>query len=116
MKKRICKTENILKQKPMRKQEIRWTNDEGSVTLAIESKGAFNRLAQWLLQKPRVCYIHLDEMGSFIWPLLDGEQNLIVIGKKLYAAFGEECNPLYVRLLEYIRILEKYQLVLWKNQ
>ena len=107
-------SENFLERKPMRKQEIYWTkDDEGSVTLEVENRGVANKLAQWLLHKPRVSYIHLDEMGSFIWPLLDGKQNLIEIGEKLTVAFGKQCNPVYERLVEYIRILDSYQLISW---
>lgn len=114
MKKHQKASENFLERKPMRKQEIHWTkNDEGSVTLEIENRGVANKLAQWLLHKPKVSYIHLDEIGSFIWPLLDGKQNLIEIGEKLTKAFGEQCNPVYERLAEYIRILDSYQLILW---
>ena len=117
MKKKIKQSENFLERKPIRKQEIRWTkDDEGVVTLELDNKGVANKLAQWILHKPKVSYIHLDEMGSFIWPLLDGQQNLIVIGEKIQVAFGEDCNPLYERLAEYIRVLESYQLISWNDQ
>ena len=116
MKKSKNASENFLERKPMRKQETHWTtDDEGVVTLAIENRGVANKLAQWLLHKPRVSYIHLDEIGSFIWPLLDGKQNLIEIGEKLTEAFGEQCTPVYERLAEYIRILDSYQLIFWND-
>lgn len=116
MKKHKKAPENFLERKPMRKQEIHWTkDDEGVVTLEIENQGIANWLAQHLLHKPKVSYIHLDEKGSFIWPLLDGERNLIAIGEKMNTAFGEQCNPLYERLAEYIRILDSYQLISWND-
>ena len=31
-------------------------------------------MAQKLLKKPKISYIHLDERGSFIWLKIDGEK------------------------------------------
>ena len=68
-------SENYLERKPARPEGISWSADEnGIVTLDIENTGAFNRIAQKLLKKPKVTHIHLDEIGSFVWPLLDGEK------------------------------------------
>ncbi|MBQ7935855.1 MAG: PqqD family protein [Clostridia bacterium] len=108
------KTENYLERKPLRRPDIAWTADEnGIITLEIENKGVFNRAAQKLLKKPKISYIHLDEMGSFIWPLMDGASDIIALGKKVEEHFGEKAHPLYERLSKYIQILESYQFILW---
>ncbi len=107
--------ENYLERKPLRHPDLAWSADEaGIVTLEIENKGLFNRLAQTLLKKPKISYIHLDAMGSFIWPLLDGERDIIALGEQVEAQFGEEAHPLYERLSEYIRRLESYHFILFK--
>ena len=103
------KSENFLEKKPSRAEHIKWSCDEeGNVTLEIENKGFFNTLAQKLLKKPRISYIHLDETGSFIWPLLDGEKDIICLGKLLEEKFGEKAKPLYERLAKFFKILESY--------
>ena len=103
------KKENYLSHKPCRKEGLLWDTDaEGKVTLSIENKGFFNRLFQFLLKKPRVSFVHLDEMGSFLWPLLDGKQDLILLGEKVKERFGEKAEPLYPRLSKYVSILESY--------
>ncbi len=33
----------------------------------------FNTIAQKVFGKPRFTKVHLDEMGTFIWPLIDGK-------------------------------------------
>lgn len=72
-------SENYLEKKPLRREDIRWTADEsGLVTLDIENKGIINRITQILIKKPKVSHIHLDEMGSFIWPLIDGEKSISI--------------------------------------
>lgn len=108
-------SENYLERKPARPEGISWSADEnGIVTLDIENTGAFNRIAQKLLKKPKVTHIHLDEIGSFVWPLLDGEKNIIELGKEVENHFGEKANPLYERLAKYFQILDSYHFVEWK--
>ena len=108
-KKKNVISQNYLEKIPVRPEHIKWSVDEnGIVTLDIENTGVFNRIAQKLLKKPKVSHIHLDEMGSFVWPLLDGELSLVEIGKLVEQEFGENANPLYERLAKYISILQSY--------
>lgn len=103
--------QNYLEKKPKRVIES-WSADEnGVVTLEKENKGVFNKLAQVILKKPKISYIHLDEMGSFIWPLIDGETDIIELGEKVKEHFGEKAEPLYERLAKYIQILESYDFI-----
>ncbi len=98
----------------MRVGSIRFTADDaGLVTLEIDNKGFFNRLAQKLFKKPPVSYIHLDELGSFIWPLLDGEKTIFSLGEAVEAEFGEKAHPLYERLTKYFQILDSYHFIEW---
>lgn len=103
--------ENFLEKKPQRNPDINWNEKDGQITLEIENKGVFNRLAQKLLKKPKISYIHLDEMGSFIWPLIDGESDIIALGERVKEHFGDKAEPLYERLSKYIKILESYGFV-----
>ena len=108
-------SENYLERKPIRPEGISWSADEnGIITLDIENTGAFNRIAQKFFKKPKVTHIHLDEIGSFVWPLLDGEKNIIELGKEVENHFGEKANPLYERLAKYFQILDSYHFVEWK--
>lgn len=104
--------ENYLDKKPFRNPDITWTTDEqGIITLEIENKGVFNKIAQKLFKKPKISYIHLDEMGSFVWPIIDGEKNITEIGKSVDEHFGEKAHPLYERLAKYFQILASYGFV-----
>ncbi len=114
MKKNI-KEENYLERKPICKEGLSWSEDEnGNVTLEMENKGVANRIMQKLIKKPKISYIHLDEMGSFIWPLMDGEKDILEIGKFVEEHFGEKANPLYERLSQYFKTLEKYNFIEFK--
>ena len=77
----------------------------------IENRGAMNKFAQLLLKKPRVSHIHLDEMGSFIWLLFDGEKDITLIGIFVKEHFGDKAEPLYERLSQYIKTLKRYNFI-----
>lgn len=104
---------NYLDYKPKRNPVLNYTtDDEGIVTLEIENKGAMNRIFQKLFKKPKITYIHLDEMGSFIWPYLDGEMTITELGVIVKEHFGEKAEPLYERLAKYVQILVSYKFVI----
>ncbi len=100
---------NFLEFIPERSSAIGWSTDDcGNVTLEIENKGLFNKIAQKLFKKPKISYVHLDETGSFVWPLIDGKTTVFVIGEAVRKHFGSKAEPLYERLSKYFKILESY--------
>ena len=108
-------TENYLEKIPVKNPDIKWSEDEsGIVTLEIENKGFMKKVTQILFKKPRISYVHLDENGSFVWPLIDGETNIIDIGKKVDEHFGEKAQPLYERLAKFFQILSSYRFIMFK--
>ena len=114
-KKKEIISNNYLEKIPSRPAHIRWSTDaNGIVTLDIDNTGLMNRIAQKLFRKPKVSHIHLDEMGSFVWPILDGEKNIIELGKLVEERFGDKASPLYERLAKYFQILDSYSFIEWK--
>ncbi|MBQ4612545.1 MAG: PqqD family protein [Clostridia bacterium] len=115
-KKPIVIEENYLERIPCRPASLVWTSDaEGAVTLEVENTGWANRIAQKLFGRPKVSFIHLDKIGSFVWPLLDGEKTITELGKLVEEHFGEEAHPLYERLAQYFRILDSYHFIEWRT-
>ena len=90
-------------------------DEEGHVTIFQENKGFFYFLTQKLLKKPRVSQIHLDEMGYYIWPLMDGERSVLQIAELVKARFQDKAEPLYHRLVTYIATMERYGFVCLKE-
>ncbi len=114
MKKKVI-NQNYLDNIPVVSEKISFTeNDDGIVTLAVENTGMMNRIAQKLFKKPKTSYIHLDELGSFIWKLIDGETPILEMGDPVKEKFGEDAEPLYPRLAKYISILESYGFITLK--
>ena len=89
------KEDNYLDKKPVR-ADIKWDTDaDGNITLHVENKGSMNKIAQVLFKKPKVSYIHLDEMGNFIWPMLDGEKDITEIGVKKLSHFTKGLQNIF---------------------
>lgn len=104
--------DNFLEYIPKRNETLSWREDEnGIVTLDVENTGFFNRMAQKLFRRPGITQIHLDELGSFVWPLIDGQTNIIELGTSVDARFGQAAAPLYERLAKFFQVLESYHFI-----
>lgn len=113
--KKKSNAENYLEKIPVRNPDIRWTvNDKKLVTLEIENKGFYNRIAQKFFRRPPVSYIHLDNIGSFVWPLINGEKDILELGVSVKEHFSDEAEPLYERLAKFFQILESYRFISFK--
>ena len=114
-KKKNVINENYLEHVPVRQEDLRWDTDEkGMVTLYVHNTGLMKKLTQKLFKKPEYTQVHLDENGSFVWPLIDGKRNIIELGKGVKEHFGEKAEPLYPRLAKFFQILEIYGFVNFK--
>ncbi|MCR5217425.1 PqqD family protein [Treponema sp.] len=87
------------------------TDSQGGVTIFVENKGFFNRIMQRFFGKPVFSQVHLEEFGSFIWPLIDGSRNVQELGLKVKEHFGERAEPLYPRLVQYMKMLLSYNFI-----
>lgn len=107
---------NYLDLIPKKSGALRWHDDlRGRTILEVENTGFFNSIAQKLFNRPRYSKIHLDEMGTFIWPLIDGEKTVSSIADLVKEHFGEKAEPLYPRIVKYFQIMESYNFVSFIN-
>ena len=112
MSKKNVKSENYLERIPVKNEIFRYSvGEDGIVTIEVDNKGLFNRIAQKLFKKPKVSYVHLDEFGSFVWLQIDGQRNITEIGTFVKERFGEKAEPLYERLAKFFQILNSYGFV-----
>ena len=107
---------NYLDLIPQRSEELDWYTDRnGILVLKVENKGAFNTIAQKIFNKPRYTKVHMDKMGTFIWPLIDGERTIADIAILVKEEFGEAAEPLYPRIVKYFQIVESYHFIKFLN-
>ena len=106
------KIEKYFEKRPKINEGLLWyENKKGIVTLKVINKGFYNKLCQFLFNKPKISYIHLDRFGSYIWLQLDGKSTIYEIGKKAEKHFGTEITPVYERLIRYFFILKSYRFI-----
>ncbi len=113
-KKRVS-SENYLERIPYRTLET-WSADEnGIVTLEKENTGVCNRIFQKLFRKPKISYVHLEKSGSYLWKQMDGTLTIAQLSEKADEDLGHEENRVY-GVAEYMRILESYHFIAFRNQ
>jgi len=96
---------NYLDYIPVISEKNTWSEEDGVVTIHMVHRGFYAAIAQKFFHRPRVSHIALDEMGSFIFPLIDGKRTVEDIAQLVKERFGEAAEPLYDRLVQYMRIL-----------
>ena len=107
---------NYLDLIPKRSENLRWHDDlKGRIILEVENTGLINRIAQKVFNKPRYTKVHLDDNGTFIWPLIDGEKTVNEIAALVKEHFGEKAEPLYPRIVKNFQIMESYHFVHFTN-
>ena len=108
---------NYLDLIPVRAEELQWfTARRDRIVLKVENTGLFNKIAQKVFNKPQFTKVHLDQQGTFIWPLIDGERTVADIAALVKDEFGEAAEPLYPRIVKYFQIVESYHFIKFANK
>ena len=108
---------NYLDLIPVRAEELQWlTYRRDRIVLKVENTGLFNKIAQKVFSKPQFTKVHLDQQGTFIWPLIDGERTVADIAALVRDEFGEAAEPLYPRIVKYFQIVESYHFIKFANK
>lgn len=111
------KQENYLDYIPRPNRLYTWKkNGEGNVEIRIENRGVFCRLTQLVLGKPKHTNVELDSFGTYVWESMDGKCCVADIGAGLRRRFGEQAEPLYPRLAEFLGILHRRHLIVYENK
>ncbi len=114
MRKKDRKNINFLKLIPERNIDFE-EGENGKITLILEkTKNPIIKAIISFFNKSQYFRIHLDQKGSFIWKLVDGEKNMEDIISALKENFGEE-EKLLDRLKLFFIQLEKSKFIRFKN-
>ena len=107
---------NYLDFVPIKNPDIEYqTGDNGKVTVFIEWKGFYHRIAQKFFHRPRVSDIQLDDYGSFVWQAIDDNKDVHQLSKELDARFPNMEKSLS-RLIKFLEILRDNHLIRWKGE
>ena len=109
---KIKKEENYLDYIPEKPESLKWKEKEdGIIRIIIDRDSLFERIVRKLFFTPESYKVDLDRLGSFIWKKIDGKRSLYDIGELLKDEFGDEAEPLYERLIQYMNILKNNKFI-----
>jgi hypothetical protein len=108
---------NFLDYVPLKNGENEWSKaTDGLVTVHAVHRGLFSLIARKCFARPRVSHIHLDEYGSFVWKNIDGKKTIGQLAEILKSEYGSGAEPLYKRLVHYMKVLYNNKLIVWKKK
>ncbi len=98
-------------------KNCRWETDmDGNIYLVVPRlRNQLLRSFAVKLGKSEFIKVHYDPVGSKTWNLIDGYRNVAQIGDMLEKAMGEQVQPTYERLSEFISVLFKNKFITFKN-
>lgn len=109
--------ENFLDYIPKQNVRFLWKlNNKERVEVRVKNTGLFKRITQIFFKKPKYSYIELDDLGSFIWQQIDGQRTVYDIGLLVKNKFGQEAEPLFERITEFLHILRRNSFILYLNK
>lgn len=99
-------SDNFLLYIPIIKHDL-YEVRKGNVYLIFIHDKPLEKVLRWLVKKPYKSEVQLDIIGSEVWLLIDGKSNIHDIGRMLFKKFGDDCYPIYDRLILYLKYLNK---------
>jgi hypothetical protein len=89
-----------------------WLEEDSRVVLLMPRYPTLaGRVLGKVLRRSGHIRVKLDEAGSAVWGLIDGNRTVRQIGEEIKGRFGESAEPLYPRLVEFLEILLRNRFV-----
>jgi len=103
---------NLLDLVPARSPHMTWSRGpEGSLQVRIPRDGRLERLVRRVKRTPAVFTVTLESYGAFVWEHIDGYRTVEEIGRKLRDVHGENAEPLYPRLVQFLSTLKNNRMI-----
>lgn len=107
----IKNKENFFEYIPVR--NIEWDKDEKERVYLIKekSKKKFMKKIIWFFSKSQVFKIHLDELGTSVWLLIDGKRNVYEIIQEMGKNHKDNLDQAEQRVSNFFILLKKNKFV-----
>ena len=110
------RNKNFLEFIPEVNEKIEFYEKNDLVYLKKKHNHIFDKIAQKMFFTPKESNIKLEGYGSDVFRMIDGKANIIEIGSKKKEKYGDEVEPLYERLSQFIQILYNNDIVKLKKK
>ena len=106
---------NLLEMIPKR-EEYEWELEGNKIFIAMPRlRSSIGKKFIKLAGKNPTYKLKLDQFCSFFWLECDGRKTVNEIGKALRDQFGEEVEPLYQRLSQLLKVMERNKLIRFES-
>jgi hypothetical protein len=97
---------------PKRNEEVKWVEEEGLVVLIYPKNFTrFERFLQKRVGGPKDIRRPLDDKGTFIWKMCDGDHNIHEICNDCHFKFKEDIEPVVRRVWGFLEKLIQLNLI-----
>ena len=90
--------------------------EENLVVIHRVNRGFGAKFAQKFMRAPQISRIRLEEIGSFVIQHMDGQRTVRELADLVAEECGEQAEPRYARLAEYMRSLRNNEFIYYKNR
>jgi hypothetical protein len=115
MPKRNPEPVNLLDLVPVR--EVEWEKKKDG-TVFLKYPKFSNRILTAVLKKTGVdpmARLHLDDIGSYVWQMCDGNRRVLDIAESMKKEFGNRIDPVYERLGAFVKLLTHHRCITYKG-
>jgi hypothetical protein len=103
---------NLLDYVPIKSKKIEATiKEDGLIDLTILRDGFLDTMVRKIAKTPDRKIISLDSLGSGVWKAIDNNRTLGTIALVIKEEFGVDADPLYDRLLSFVRLLKNNEFI-----
>ncbi|UCE37221.1 MAG: PqqD family protein [Thermoplasmata archaeon] len=110
------KMQMLLLCKPKRNEAVKWEEEDDRIILIYPKN--FTRFERFLhrhIGGPGTIRRPLDDKGTFIWRMCDGDHNVHDICQASYNEFKEDIEPVLRRVWGFLEILLKLNLIIMET-
>ena len=102
-----------LQVRPLRNPRLKWEyNEEGYVVATLSRRsGLRGRLITFFLAVPETRPVVLDEVGTFVWDMCDGEHSVEQLVQALCKKYKLSRREVEISLNEYLQMLGKRRMI-----
>ncbi|GBC99213.1 Coenzyme PQQ synthesis protein D [bacterium HR17] len=101
--------------RPLRADGVAWEERDGVVLITVRRNDWVARLVRWFSGRPLIRRIELDEIGSLVWSLCDGQHTVSDIADRLTARYQLMRREALASLVEFLTQLRRRRLVCWEE-
>jgi hypothetical protein len=107
------KEQNFLEMVPKISEKIELEKKGELITISYERSTLIDKVFNFIFRKPAKIYIELDEIGTRVVELIDGNRNIIEICKLLEQDLGEKVHPAIQRTTQFLASLRRNGFILF---